>query len=92
MVDLPLSFEAHVELAIKVDNRLQEQEWLCESTECEICQCWRQPHDVGGSCSITCLVLHTQPSWVSRHGAMPFVSQEEPMQLEQAHQSPEDQH
>lgn len=31
-VDLPLSFEALVELAIKVDNRMQEQEQLCKTT------------------------------------------------------------
>lgn len=31
-VDLPLSFEALVELAIEVDNRMQEQEQLCKTT------------------------------------------------------------
>lgn len=41
MVDLPTSFEALVELAIKVDNRLQERERLRGETKREVRQRWR---------------------------------------------------
>lgn len=83
-VDLPASFEALVELAIKIDNRQHDRERLRGSSDREDRYRWRQYGTATPPVSTPSRPPPPNP------GMGPSSSQQEPMQLGRAHLSPEE--